>query len=96
MNGADGRIMVLLIPAQVRAARGLLGWSARELADRAGVHVTTVQRLELAHGSLRGASKTVEKIRRALEAAGVIFISDENEGPGVRLKRANQWPPGLT
>ena len=81
--------MAILIPAQIRAGRGLIGWPALVLADRAGVHITTVQRLERAHGSLRGAAKTVDKIRRALETAGVIFVSDDDEGPGVRLKRAN-------
>lgn len=77
--------MAKLIPAQIRAARGLVGWPARILADQAGVHITTVQRIERARGVLRGSNKTLEKIRRALEGAGVVFVGDDNEGPGVRL-----------
>jgi len=81
--------MAKLIPAQIRAARGLVGWPARVLADHAGVHITTVQRIERARGALRGSTKTLEKIRRALEGAGVIFVGDDNEGPGVRLTPRN-------
>ncbi len=72
----------MLTPAQIRAARALIGWSARALAERAGVHITTVQRLERAGPRLRGHVETVEKIRHALEAAGVEF----DTGNGVRLK----------
>ena len=77
--------MAKLIPAQIRAARGLVGWPARVLADHAGVHITTVQRIERARGVLRGSTKTLEKIRRALEGAGVVFVGDDNDGHGVRL-----------
>lgn len=31
--------------------------------------------------------RTVEAIRAALEGAGVIFIDENGEGPGVRLRR---------
>ncbi len=71
---------------QIRAARGLLRWSARELAERAGVHLATVQRMECSDGAVRGTARTVAKVERALEAEGVDFLPD-NGGPGVRLKK---------
>ncbi len=76
----------MLTSQQIRAARGLLRWSARELAERAGVHLATVQRMERADGAVGGTAKTVAKVERALEAEGVDFLSD-NGGAGVRLKQ---------
>ena len=70
---------------QIRAARGLLDWSARELAEHAGVHITTVQRMERCNGPVGGMARSVFKVQAALEAAGVkIFFQDG--GPGVHLK----------
>jgi len=71
--------------AQSRAARGLLGWSQQELADRAAVGVATVYQLESGRSAPRRATLTV--VRQALEAAGVIFIDANGEGPGVRLRK---------
>jgi len=54
----------------------------------ASLSVASVKRLEAAPG-LRGAAETVWKIQKALEAAGIEFISEEaGRGVGVRLKRA--------
>ena len=75
-------------PAQIRAARGLLALSQAELADLASVSVASVKRIETA-GGVRGAAETLWKIQRALEAAGVEFISeDAGRGAGVRFKQA--------
>ncbi len=76
----------MLTSQQIRAARGLLRWSARELAERAGVHITTVQRMERSDSTIRSMATTVAKVERALEAEGVDFLAD-NGGPGVRLKK---------
>ncbi len=76
----------MLTSQQIRAARGLLRWSARELAERAGVHLATVQRMERSDGAVGGTARTVAKVERALEAEGVDFLPD-NGGAGVRLKK---------
>ena len=76
----------MLNPEHIRAARGLLYWSARELAERAGVHLTTIQRMERRSGGLYGRVETVYRIQTTLEEAGVEFISDSHGGPGVRLR----------
>ncbi len=75
----------MLTSDQIRAARALLRWSARELAARAGVHITTVQRMERSNGPVNGTARSVFKLQAALETAGVEFLSS-NGGPGVRLK----------
>ncbi len=71
--------------SHIRAARALLGWSARELARRTGLGISTVQRLENGHVTSRPAN--VETMRQALEAAGVEFIAENGSGPGVRLRK---------
>lgn len=72
---------------QVKAARSLLAWSQDQLAAESGVSVPTIKRLEAEDGLLRGRPDTGEKIINALEAAGVIFVEENGEGPGVRLRK---------
>ena len=71
---------------QVRMARAALGWGVRELADKAGVTANTVSRYENGADAL---GATLTKIQRALEAAGVEFLDQDNGGPGVRLRAGN-------
>ncbi len=81
----------MLTPRQLRAARAMLGWSARELAERAGIHITTVQRAERANGPISGNVATHEKIVRTLEASGIEFLN-EYERPGVVLNEQELGP----
>lgn len=76
--------------AQLRAARALLGWSQVKLAQAAGVSEPTVKRIEGQRPELpsTGSERSWEAIRAALEAAGVIFVDENGEGPGVRLRKA--------
>jgi transcriptional regulator with XRE-family HTH domain len=71
---------------QVKAARALLRWSQNDLAERSGVSIPTVKRLEAATGEIGGRSNTAAAIQTALEVAGVEFISENGGGAGVRLK----------
>lgn len=70
---------------QLRAARGLLGWTQTRLAEEAGVSAMTVKRAE-GSGSPYPAQGALSAIRAALEAAGVIFLDPNGGGPGVRLR----------
>jgi transcriptional regulator with XRE-family HTH domain len=82
-----------LTPQQCRAARGLLGWTQEDLAERAGVSRSTVRGFEGGQHEPHRASAAV--IRGALEAAGVILVeADEEAGPGVRLRRDGAPRPG--
>ena len=65
-------------------ARAATGLGVRELAAAAGVSTDTVARLERGE-ALR--PRTVEAIRRVLEAAGVVFIEENGGGPGVRMAK---------
>jgi ribosome-binding protein aMBF1 (putative translation factor) len=75
-------------PAQIRAARALLNINQSKLSQWASINVATVKRIE-GSAEIRGTADTIRKIQKALEAAGVEFIpEDEGKGPGVRLRQA--------
>ena len=67
-------------PIQLRMARAAVGWGVRELAKRAGITANTVTRIENGADAKRS---TMDKLRRALEAAGIEFTNGDQ--PGVRL-----------
>jgi transcriptional regulator with XRE-family HTH domain len=83
-------IMAMLTPAQLRAARALLNIDQRTLADRAGVSLPTIQRMEASEGYVRCVVDTLTKVVAALQAAGVELISENSVstsgGRGVRLR----------
>jgi len=72
---------------QLKAARMLVGWSQEELASAAGISLPTIKRLEAAEGLLGGRKTTAERIRNALQKAGIEFIEENGGGPGVRLRK---------
>jgi transcriptional regulator with XRE-family HTH domain len=85
-RGASSPKLILNVSrSQVKAARALLGWSQEALAREAGLSVPTVKRLEAGEGVLGGRAETGRRIRATIEAAGVEFIHQKDDGPGVRL-----------
>ena len=71
---------------QLRAARALLGWSQTRLAEKAGLSLPTVKRVEIERGP-RVSDAARLALRVALESGGVEFISENGGGPGVRLRK---------
>jgi hypothetical protein len=63
------------------------------LAKESGVSEPTVARLESLEGKLGGREMTAEKIRTALEAAGIQFIDENGGGAGVRLRKPHKKRP---
>lgn len=76
----------LITSEQIRAARALLRWSSADLSKESGVGTATIQRLEVMDGVPTGQVRTLLAIKAALEAAGVEFIGNPDDCPGVRLK----------
>jgi transcriptional regulator with XRE-family HTH domain len=72
---------------QVRAARALLRWEQRDLAEASGVSLPSVKRLETQPGALAAQERTIVELRNALEMAGIEFIAENGGGPGVRLQK---------
>jgi transcriptional regulator with XRE-family HTH domain len=76
-----------LTPAQIRAARALLHWSAEDLARESAVGLATIRRAENSQNETSMNVPNDLAVRRALEAAGVEFIDEDGGGPGVRLRK---------
>jgi transcriptional regulator with XRE-family HTH domain len=72
-------------PAQSRAARALINWTQPRLAEAAGLGLSTVVDFERERRVV--ADHSVKAIRHALESAGVLFVEENGEGPGVRLRK---------
>jgi transcriptional regulator with XRE-family HTH domain len=75
--------------AQVRAARALIGWSQSKLAETAGVPLSIVERFE-AGAPDHVANEAIDRMRAALETAGVAFIPKNGGGAGVRLRKGRE------
>lgn len=76
--------------AQFRMARAALEWTVRDLAAKAGVHRNTIARIESGEASH---GPTLAAVQRALEDAGIIFLSAGEQtdgGPGVRLREPEE------
>lgn len=73
-----------MTPAQCRAARALLDLTQPALAEAAQLGLSTIVDFERSRRAV--SSDAVDAIRAALEAAGVLFIEQNGNGPGVRLK----------
>ena len=64
----------------------MLGWTQQELAERAGISLPSIKRLERGEGTLAIRFDTLQKLQAAFEKAGVEFIDPNGGGPGVRLR----------
>ena len=73
--------------ALIRAARGLLGWSGKTLAERAHVGTATLQRIERASYVDCGQYGTIRKICDALMEEGIRFTEDTSGEIGLALTR---------
>ncbi len=71
---------------QSKAARALIGWSRRQLAEASQVSERTL--IDFERGARAPHRRTLVDLRRALEEAGVIFIDENEEGAGVRLRKS--------
>jgi transcriptional regulator with XRE-family HTH domain len=90
--------------AQVRMARGFLGWSVAELARKAGVGPSSVKRVEASDGSpallddlewrISARNQVISAITDTLLKAGITFLPENSQGVGIRGKiKARQKKP---
>jgi transcriptional regulator with XRE-family HTH domain len=82
--------MAVLTSEVVRAARALLRWDQRKLAEASSISLPTIKRLESKPGTLEAHTSTEAALIRALEGAGVEFIDENGGGPGVRLRKRHR------
>ncbi|HWA69637.1 MAG TPA: helix-turn-helix transcriptional regulator [Rhizomicrobium sp.] len=80
----------MLTAPQMRAARALAGLDQRELAQKAGLSLPTIQRMEASDDVIRGNVDSLMKLIAALEALGIELLGEGSVsakgGRGVRLK----------
>jgi transcriptional regulator with XRE-family HTH domain len=80
----------VITAGQMRAARALLGIDQRELAQRCGLSLPTIQRMEASGGIVRGNVDSLMKLVDTLVAGGIELIGEgatsSGGGRGVRLK----------
>ena len=74
----------VLLAAQCRAARALIEWAPERLAQTAAVDLQTIREFEARFRRPDVAAR--QRIRIALEEAGVAFIDENGGGAGARLK----------
>ncbi|NDA47247.1 MAG: XRE family transcriptional regulator [Alphaproteobacteria bacterium] len=68
-----------IFSSQVRAARGLLGWSQSELARRAKISVAAIARIELGTTDCR--MSTIQALKHSFMLSGIEF----HKGPDGRF-----------
>ena len=89
----------MITAGQMRAARALLGLDQRSLAERSGLSLPTIQRMEASDGVIRGNVDSLMKLNSALASAGIELIGDgavsSGGGRGVRLVSSEPAKPGV-
>ena len=75
----------MMRPIHLRMARAALGWTLKDLAERAKVNLNTVSRYEAGFEILSG---TMQKIEDVLRAEGVDFIEEDEEfAPTIQIRK---------
>jgi transcriptional regulator with XRE-family HTH domain len=80
--------MESITASQLRAARGLLGWSQKDLAQASKVGRATIADFET--GKRAPYTRTLADLQRSMEDFGVEFLNGDE--PGVRMKRSGAAP----
>jgi transcriptional regulator with XRE-family HTH domain len=75
-------------PAQSRAARALLDMTQPELASKANLGLSTIVDFERTRRPVSSAA--ILAMKKALEQAGAVFIKENGDGPGVRLRKSER------
>jgi transcriptional regulator with XRE-family HTH domain len=75
--------IVMLTPAQCRAARGWLDWNQKDLAERAKVSMSTIRDFE--SGKRMPIANNLDALRRAIEAAGVQLVARKGRPVGIAV-----------
>lgn len=84
-------VALAITPEACRAGRGLLEWSMRDLATRAGVSLGAVNRFESDAAAAR--RHTLESIEGAFVAEGVELVADSDRTGAVLVYARRCEPP---
>ena len=79
----------MISPAQIRAARALLGLTQSEVATIADVGLATIQRIESSNAEMSGSARTLLKLKAGFEELGIVFTARDDEYEyGVKLRKS--------
>ena len=80
----------MITATQMRAARALLNFDQKHLAERTGLSLPTIQRMEASNDVIRGNVDSLMKLIMGLKEAGIELIDEKVMSPGggrgVRLR----------
>ena len=76
---------MIITGMQIRAARGALGWSVKNLSERSGVGTATIVRYEEVVGIPKTRKGNLDLIFDAFTRAGIEFIGTPDDRPGIRI-----------
>src|SRR4051812_44042651 len=77
-----------LTGSQARAARAMLMWSVRQLAQQSSISGSSIRRIEAAFGVPENVTlDLLMRIREFYEGKGFRFTFDDEDGPGVTWRR---------
>jgi transcriptional regulator with XRE-family HTH domain len=80
-----------LTGTQARAARAMLTWSVRQLAQHSGISDSSIRRIESMFGVPDNVTlDLLEKLQAYFESRGFKFVWDETDGPGVYWRRGER------
>lgn len=95
-GGRIGKSFLMLEPAQIRAARALLGWRQEDLSKASGVGTATIHRIEKNDRPMTGYVSTLVRIQAAFEQAGIQFLEEDQMGGfGLRMAKTHKKPLSL-
>lgn len=81
--------MMMITGQQMRGARAMLGWEQAELAEKAGVSVKTIKRMEGSTGQID--ARSIWSVKKALELGGIEFLDGDGDwrsrGEGIRFSK---------
>jgi transcriptional regulator with XRE-family HTH domain len=84
-------VLPLITGAQVRAARGILRWSVRDLAEASGVSASSIRRIEEDEGVPETRDvRILWTLRSTLEKGGVEIMTGPDSHGAVRPSSARR------
>ena len=89
-KNTSGRIIFMIsasnahvIAAAIRAGRSALNWTQQELAEKSGISLPTVARMET--GMNNPKLETISKLLGAIQTAGVVYAWTQPNGFGMTV-----------
>lgn len=77
--------ILMISSSQLKAARDLLGWTAKDLSENSGVGLATIRRYELQQGVINANKSVCTTLISTLVDQGIEFLGDPELNPGVML-----------